>query len=331
MRISALLASTVLACSSVIALPAAHADSAKGATIALIYGIKGDPFYMTMERGAREEAAKLGVKLVADGPSQWNPALQSPIIDAMVARNVDALVVVPNDPQAMIASLQTANTRGIPVVTADTTLGDGDYTKGSVTFPVAGISSDNFAGGKLACTALIKAMGGKGKVYILVSTPNVVSDTKRRDGCKEAIKEAGPGVGLAGVDYTQSNSAIASNDTQAVLQRNPDIAGIFGGNTFSAEGAAAAIKTANLQGAVKIASFDAPQEAINALKDKTIDLVIAQQPALIGATAVKDAFDALESKTVSPKNSFVPFVTITRENVDTQAAQAAIYRTNSGS
>lgn len=331
MRIAALVASTILALSSFGVSASVKADSVKGSTIALIYGIKGDPFYMTMERGARAEAAKLGVKLVADGPSQWNPALQSPIIDAMIARKVDALVVVPNDPQAMIASLQTADNQGIPVVTADTTLGDGDYTRGSVTFPVAGVSSDNFSGGKLACAALIKAMGGKGKVYILVSTPNVVSDTKRRDGCKEAIKEAGHSVSLAGVDYTQSNSAIASNDTQAVLQRNPDIAGIFGGNTFSAEGAAAAIKTANLQGAVKIASFDAPVEAINALKDKTIDLVIAQQPALIGARAVQDAVAALGGKAVSPKNTFVPFVTITRENVDSPQAQAAIYRTGSGS
>lgn len=326
MKIASLLAGTVLAWSSLMPIPGAKAESAKGATIALIYGIKGDPFYITMERGAREEAARLGVKLVADGPSQWNPALQSPIIDAMVARKVDAMVVVPNDPQAMISSLQRANDSGVPIVTADTTLGDGNYASGSVTFPVAGVSSDNFAGGKLACNALIQAMGGKGKIYILVSTPNVVSDTARRDGCKAAIKSAGPSVGLAGVDYTQSNSAIATNDTQAVLQRNPDITGIFGGNTFSAEGAAAAVRTANLQGAVKIASFDAPEEAISALKDKTIDLVIAQQPALIGATAVKDAYDALDGKTVKPKNTYIPFVIITRANVDTPEAQAAVYR-----
>jgi ribose transport system substrate-binding protein len=326
MRIRALALTSMMGLASLCLVATAEAASPKGATVALIYGIKGDPFYITMERGARAKAAELGVKLVADGPAQWNPALQSPIIDAMVARKVDAMVVVPNDPQAMISSLQRANDSGVPIVTADTTLGDGNYTSGSVTFPVAGVASDNYAGGKLACTALIKSMGGKGKLYILVSTPNVVSDTARRDGCKAAIAAAGPSVGLAGVDYTQSNSSVATNETQAVLQRNPDTTAIFGGNTFSAEGAASAVKAANLQGVIKIASFDAPEEAIALLKDKVIDLVIAQQPALIGATAVQDAYDALDGKTVSPKNVHVPFILITRENVDTPAAQAAVYR-----
>lgn len=317
---------TALGLASLYPVAATQAASPKGDTIALVYGIKGDPFYITMERGARAKAAELGVTLVADGPAQWNPALQSPIIDAMVARKVDAIVAVPNDPQAMISSLQRANDTGIPIVTADTTLGDGNYTTGSSTFPVAGVSSDNYAGGKLACTTLIQSMGGKGKLYILVSTPNVASDTARRDGCKAAITEAGPGVGLAGVDYTQSNSSVATNETQAVLQRNTDITAIFGGNTFSAEGAAAAVKAANLQGAIKIASFDAPEEAISLLRDKVIDLVIAQQPALIGATAVQDAYDALDGKTVGPKNVHVPFLLISRENVDTPGAQAAIYK-----
>jgi ribose transport system substrate-binding protein len=321
-----MIAATALTASAFLATQHTYAAVPSGSTIALIYGIKGDPFYITMERGARSKAAELGIKLVADGPAQWNPALQSPIIDAMVARKVDAMVVVPNDPQAMIASLQRANDTGVPIVTADTTLGDGQYSGGAVTFPVAGVSSDNFQGGKVACEALIKAMGGKGKLYILVSTPNVVSDTARRDGCKAAISTAGPSVGLAGVDYTQSNSSIATNDTQAVLQRNPDIGAIFGGNTFSAEGAAAAVKTANLEGAIKIASFDAPEEAIALLREKVIDLVIAQQPALIGATAVQDAYDALDGKTVSPKNVHVPFILITRENVDTPEAQNAIYK-----
>ena len=295
-------------------------------TIALIYGIKGDPFYVTMERGARAKAKELGITLVADGPSQWNPSLQTPLVDAMIAKRVSGMVAVPNDPTAMVAVLERANQAGIPIATADTFIGDSDYKKGPVTFPISSVSSDNFAGGLAACKALIDAMGGKGALYVLVSTPNVPSDTLRRDGCKAAVEATNGAVKLAGVDYTQSNATTATNQTQAVLQRDKSIGAIFGGNLFSAQGASAAVRTANLQGTVKIASFDAPEEAIASLKDGLIDIVIAQQPGQIGAVAVQAVYDSLTGKTDIPAKVAIPFITITRDNVETPEAQSAIYK-----
>jgi ribose transport system substrate-binding protein len=323
---------TRLACTLALSASAAlmglsTADAQAKKTVALVYGIKGDAFYVTMVKGAQQKADELGVTLVADGPSQWNPALQTPIVDAMIARKVDGLVLVPNDPQAMIAAAQRASDAGMPVVTTDQYIGNGDYVAGPVTFPLAYIASDNKGGGKLACESLIKGMGGKGKLYVLVSTANVPSDTARRDGCLEAIKATNGAVTLAGVDYTQSNATVATTQTQAALQKTPDIGAIFGGNLFSAQGASAAVKTANLAGTVKIASFDAPEQAIDDLRSKVVDIVIAQQPALIGATAVQDVVDALNGKAADVKRKVAtPFVIITRDNIDTPEAQGAIYK-----
>jgi ribose transport system substrate-binding protein len=306
---------------------AAQADDKP--TIALVYGIKGDAFYVTMQKGAEQKAAELGVNLIADGPSQWNPALQTPIVDAMIARGVNALIAVPNDPQAMIEALQRASDAGMPVITNDQFIGDGNYASGSVTFPLSFIASDNFAGGKIACETLIKGLDGKGSLYVQVSTPNVPSDIARRDGCLEAVKEAGDAVKLSGVDYTQSNATIATNLAQAALQKDPTIGAIFGGNLFSAQGSSAAVKTANLSGAVKIASFDAPEQAIDDLRNGVVDIVIAQQPAMIGALSVQAAVDALNGKAESVERKVAtPFVVITRDNVDSPEAQAAIYKSN---
>lgn len=324
------------ACASTTATPAATAAATEAPataevtqeplTIALVYGIQGDAFYITMEKGARAKAEELGVTLVADGPSKWDPAVQTPIVDAMIAKEVDGLIAVPNDPQAMIAPLQRAFDAGIPVVTTDQYIGDGDYANGSVTFPLSVIASDNFEGGKIACEALIESIGGKGKIYILTSTANVPSDIARRDGCIAAI-DASEGVSLAGVDYTESSAPIATTQTQAMLQKEPELAAIFGANLFSAQGAAAAVKSAGLAGVIKIASFDAPEQAIVDLKNNVIDMVIAQQPALIGAMAVQYLYDALTGNTADiQKKVNTPFVIITRDNVDTPEAQAAIYK-----
>ncbi|MBV9578863.1 MAG: substrate-binding domain-containing protein, partial [Chloroflexi bacterium] len=155
-----------------------------------------------------------------------------------------------------------------------------------------------------------------------------ISTTDQREqGCRQAIQAAGDQATLVGVDYNGDSAATAAQQTSAVLQRTPDLTGIFGANLFSAEGAAQAIKNANLSGSVKIANFDAPEQAIADLRAGTVDLVIAQKPADMGTTGVDYAMQAISGDT-SQIQKRVPtgYVVITRDNVDTQEAQDAIYK-----
>ena len=70
----------------------AQAAPGKKFTVALVQGVKGDAFYVTMERGARTEANLLGLDLTVDGPQQFSAVQQTPIVDAMIAKSVDALL-----------------------------------------------------------------------------------------------------------------------------------------------------------------------------------------------------------------------------------------------
>ena len=298
-----------------------------GPTIALVVGVKGDPFYVTMQKGAQAEADSVGANLVVDGPAQFDPVQQTPIVDALIARRVDALVIAATDKQAMIEPLQRANAAGIPVISVDTFIGDGDYENGPVTFPLSYIGSDNVEGGRIGCEALIAASGGIGKFYIQNVKPGISTTDQREEGCKDAISEAGSPATLVGVDYNNDSAANAAQQTQAVLQRTPDLSGIFGANLFSAEGAAQAVKNANLSGTVKVANFDAPEQAIADLRAGAVDLVIAQKPADMGTTGVDYAMMAISGDT-SGIQKRVPtgYVVIDRNNVDTPEAQAAIYK-----
>ncbi|GAC1366657.1 MAG: ABC transporter substrate-binding protein [Ktedonobacteraceae bacterium] len=302
-------------------------SGSKKYTLALVQGVKGDPFYVTMQKGAQEAADKLGATLVVDGPAQFDATLQAPIVDALIAKKVDAIIIAACDKQAMIAPLQRANDAGIKIISVDTYLGDGDYANGPVKFPISYIGSDNLQGGKIAGEALIKAIGGKGAIYIQNVKPGISTTDQRADGCKAAIDATNGAVTLAGLDYNNDSSANAAQQTAAVLQRGKPIAGIFGTNLFGAEGAAQAVKNANKQGTVKIANFDAPVQAITDLKNGVVDIVIAQKPGEMGSTAVQYAVDALNGKTSDLKKR-VPtgYVIITSANVDTPEAQNAIYK-----
>ena len=112
-----------------------------------------------------------------------------------------------------------------------------------------------------------------------------------------------------------------------MLQRTPDLTGIFGANLFSAEGAAQAVKNANLSGTVRVANFDAPEQAIADLRAGAVDLVIAQKPADMGTTGVDYAVMAVSGDmTGIQKRVPTGYVVIDRDNVDTPEAQAAIYK-----
>ena len=135
------------------------AQGQTGPTIALVVGVRGDPFYVTMQKGAQAEADQMGAELIVDGPAQFDAVQQTPIVDALIARRVDALIIAATDKQAMIEPLRRANDAGIQVISVDTFIGDGDYENGPVTFPLSYIGSDNVQGGRIGCEALIAATG----------------------------------------------------------------------------------------------------------------------------------------------------------------------------
>jgi ribose transport system substrate-binding protein len=307
----------------------AAAPSAAGVSVALVYGVKGDGFYVTMEAGARAKAEELGVEFTADGPAQFDATLQRPILDAVIAQAPSAICIAATDKQAMIEPMRAASDAGINIFSVDTFIGDngGDYSTGDITFPLSYIGSDNVEGGRVACQAIIDAIGGTGKIYIQNVRPGISTTDQREQGCREAIEATNGAVELVGVDYNDDSAAKAAEQTSAVLQRVPDLSGVFGANLFSAEGASQAVRNASLGGTVKVAAFDAPEAAIEDLRNEVVDIVIAQHPYEMGQKCIEFAVAAAGGDTGSiDKRWPTGYTIITRDNVDSEEAQQAIYK-----
>jgi ribose transport system substrate-binding protein len=296
----------------------------KAYKIGFLAGVQ-DPFYFTMQRGAQQAAADFGVELVVQIPDNWNATVQTPMLDAMVARgDLNFLFLAPVDKEAMIAPLQKANDAGLPLLTVDTFIGDGDYTNGPVTFPLSFIASDNLQGGVIACEALIEAIGGSGKIYIQNVKPGISSTDAREEGCKQAVANH-PDVTLVAVDYNDDDPSKAQAQVEAMLQKTPDLAGIFGTNVFSAQGAGQVVANKGLSGTVKVVAFDATETAIEMLKANTVDMVIAQKPGDMGFLAVEMAMAYLSGVTSIPKHIPTGYQIITRDNMDDPAVQKFFY------
>lgn len=285
-----------------------------------------DPFYQVMEIGVNEAVADFGLEVVTQYPQTWGPSVQTPILEAMIARgDLDYLITAPTDKEQMIAPLQSAVDAGIKVITVDTFLGDGDYVNGPVTFPLSYIGSDNVEGGRIAARALAEVLGGKGKVYVQNTNVGVSTTEQRGQGFIEGISEF-PEMELVGMDYNLDDANTAVEQTAAKLQAVPDLAGIFGVNVFSAYGAGNAVKAAGLEGKVQVIAFDATKDAIQNLRDGVVSLVIAQKPHDMGYLAVAFAMADWRGVTSIPKHVTTGYAVIDINNVDDPEVARFIYQ-----
>ncbi len=295
-----------------------------GRKVGFLAGVQ-DPFYFTMQRGAQLAADRFGNELVVQIPDDWNATVQTPMLEAMVARgDLDFLFLAPVDKEAMVAPLQAAYDAGLPLLTNDTFIGDGDYLNGPVTFPLSYIGSDNVLGGEIACNALAEAIGGTGKVYIQNVLPGISTTDQREEGCKNALANY-PDIELIGVDYNEDDPSKAQAQTEAKLQRDPDLAGIFGTNVFSAQGAGTVVQNQGLGDQISVVAFDATETAIEQLRAGVVDMAIAQIPADMGYMAVIMANAYLNGVVSIPKRIPTGYVVITRDNVDDPNVAKFIY------
>lgn len=286
-----------------------------------------DPFYQLMEVGVRQAAedSALDIELVIQIPETFNPTVQTPILDAMVARgDLDYLITAATDREQMIAPLEAARDAGIRVISVDTFIGDGDYVNGPVTFPLSYIGSDNVEGGRIAAEALAANVGGEGDVYIQNVNPGISTTDQRAQGFREGI-EAFPDMEVVGEDFNGNDESTAVQQTSAVLEREPDLVGVFGTNVFSANGAGIAVQNAGLGGVVDVIAFDATTFAVEQLRAGAVSIVIAQKPFDMGYLAVQFAIADSQGVTSLPKRVPTGYAVINNDNVDDPEVAQFIY------
>jgi ribose transport system substrate-binding protein len=303
----------------------AHAQDKKF-TIALVPGLTTDAFYITMQKGAQAAADALGVELVFQGAPDFNPVTQVPVLDAVIARQPDAILIAPTDTTQLIEPLRKAHDAGIPVITVDTFIGTGQYQTGAgdADFPLAYIASDNVLGGKIAARALAAAIGGEGKVYVSNVKPGISTTDQREAGFKQAMAEEFPNVTVLETQFNDNDANKAASQLQGVLARESDLKGVFGANLFSALGAANGVQQAGQSGVIRVVAFDAPGSIVDNLSTGLVDVAIAQHPAEIGYYGVVSAFAHLTGNSI-PVSIGTGFTIITKDNVSDPNVAKYVY------
>lgn len=264
-------------------------------------------FWISVKAGAEAAGREFDAQILWQGPpKETEIAQQINIVQDMITRKVDALVMAACDENALAASVAQAAAAGIPVIMIDSGV------KSDV--PKSLVATDNIEGAKMAARVLAKLLENQGEIGLIPFVPGAATSELRERGFKEGLQEF-PEMRLVAVNYSQSDVSTAMNVAADMLTAYPNLAGIFATNEPSAIGAAQALRIAGKAGKVKLVAFDATGEQINALREGVIHALIVQNPFKMGYEGVKSAVAVLRGETV-PARIDTGVTSVTLENID---------------
>lgn len=259
--------------------------------IGLIVSTLNNPFFVDLKSGVEKEAKKLGYDVVVLD-SQNDPAKEVSNIEDISVKNVDVVLLNPVDSDSAVASVMIANNSDLPVITVDRVANGGDV--------VSHIASDNIAGGGMAANFLIEKLGGKGNIVELEGIAGSSATRDRGKGFEDSIKSSEFELiakQTADFDRTKGLSVMEN-----IIQSKGKIDAVFAQNDEMALGALKALEDAKMND-VLVVGFDATEDAVESVKQGKLSATVAQQPLLIGKTAVDAVENFLNGKTI---DTFIP-------------------------
>ncbi len=295
--------------------PAPANGSAKP-RVAFVLKTLNNPFFIEMQKGAREAADRLGVELVVQAAErELDVDKQMQIIENLIETRVGALCVTPSGSREVVPAIAKANAARIPVVIVDTRVDPKAALDAGIKLD-GFVGSDNYEGGKVAGEYLLKVTGGKASVGLLEGIPGHETGDSRLKGFHDAVR------GAAGVKLVASQTANWERDQgynvfQNMLQAHPEIDALFACSDLMALGAVEAIAAAGRTGKIRVIGFDALDDARKAIVAGTMLASVAQFPAEMGRQAVEDAVALVQGGTPAPERK-VRIELVTRETLGAQ-------------
>ncbi len=263
-----------------------------------------NPFFVALEAAIREVVESHGDTLISMDPAN-DSNTQIDQIEDMISRGVEIMFVNPADADGIIPGLDMLKEAGVLTFGFDTEVGDMSYL-------LSYAGSDNYNAGYVCGEDLAKKCPDGGDIIVLDS-PTMQSVTDRVNGFLDAIKESGVTFNVVGQQDCRGNQQEAANNAEDLLNANPDVVAIFGGNDPTALGAYSAAEAAGVS--PLIYGVDGSPDVKALLKDTMIEGTGAQSPVTIGKTIAETAYAYLAGEDVE---AYIPIKTflITADNVD---------------
>jgi rhamnose transport system substrate-binding protein len=227
---------------------AAVAESTEGLVLGVVYKQSGNAYFQAGVTGFEKAAAELGFTFTHDGPEDGSSDGQIRIIQNYIDQGVDAICVAANDPDSLVDVLSEARAQGIKVVSWDAKVSaagrDLDVQPASAQYI-----------GVTQLDSLVNSIGGAGQIAILSAMATAPNQNLWIQYIEEALADPANAEKYANIEYVgtvygDDQYTKSFDETQALINKYPDLKGIIAPTT---NGAPAVAKCVQDQGkAIKV-------------------------------------------------------------------------------
>lgn len=263
--------------------------------IAYIGGATENEWYVQTERGVKEWAEETGINAYYKGTAANDPAQQAQLISDAAAQGVDAILFVPDSPEALEPALQSARDKGVLVIGTEAAgMENRDYD-------VEPCTPSHY--GEFIMQNLAELMGEEGKYVCMVGTLTTTAQNAWADAGIAYQEKNYPNMECIEERLeSHQNVETAYERTKEILKKYPDIKGIFCTTSLDPPGAMKAIKEMGLQGKVFATGTCTMHTGEEYIKDGSLESITFWDPGLTAKVMCNLAVEILENGKESVKD-----------------------------
>ncbi|KJS56113.1 sugar ABC transporter substrate-binding protein [Streptomyces rubellomurinus subsp. indigoferus] len=242
--------------------------------LAMVVNVSVD-YWNAGKAGFTKGLADLGVKGTFQAPANGRLDQQLSILQTLRGQDISAFSLSAIDPTAVKSPIQSAGSAGIPVLAIDSPLPAED---GAALY----LGTPNYQAGKRAGEAMKTALGGHGKVVVLVGSLTASNAVERIQGFEDALK--GTDLKVSNKLADNMDAAKALTNAQTAIQTDPGVTGLYGVYSYDGPSAAQAVQAAGKAGKVKVVSDDSDAQTLTFIQQGVIQATVVQSPYQQGYT-----------------------------------------------
>ena len=272
-----------------------NAATKKGLTVGFLPKAVNNPYFTTADKGGEKALTELGSKYKEVGTSSaTDTSGQVSYVNTLTQQQVDAMAVSAQDPGALCTALKQAMKNGVKVVTYDS-----DTKPDCRNAFVSQASAE--ALGRTEVQLLAEQIGYKGEIAILSAAQTATNQNTWIDFMKDELKDPKyKDMKLVKVAYGNDDAQQSFQQTQGLLQENPNLKGIISPTTVGIKAAAQYLSGSKYKGKVKLTGLGTPNDMRKYVKNGTVDAFELWDPAKLGELAARTAV-ALSSGQITGK------------------------------
>jgi ribose transport system substrate-binding protein len=286
----------------------------KKMVFAFVPKLLDNPVFQLAWKGAEGAAKDLGkgkIEVQRYAPVRSDAVEQAQIIESLIEKKVDGIAVSVNDADALTESINKAVDAGIPVVTFDS---DAPKSK-----RIAYYGTANYPVGKTMAELLVKHMGTKGNVGILMGTPGAPNLEERRQGILDALKPY-PEIHVVATQYCDDDVNKGVSMMEAAMEAHPDMSGWILPGAWALFTPPPGPFAAKKPGQLTVISIDALPEELDYVRQGYVRVLLGQKLWGWGYESIRMLMDIKNGKT-SPGVIDSGVDVVTKDNVEEYAVK----------